>query len=125
MSAFDTPWFNSQDRSFFNTLNKSKVAHVILSAETSDFAEEVFQQWQAAGFHVVYVPLLEGGNDYVARVKATGDSMGASEQYAVVGTVHPQHPNADTLPTSDHRPVPTPKEEANKETSQPTATPPP
>lgn len=95
MSAFNTPWFNNQDRSFFNSLNKSKVAHVILSAETSDFAEEVQQQWQAAGFHVVYVPLLEGGNDYVARVRAMGDSMGASEQYAVVG-------NAVRIPVSLH-----------------------
>jgi hypothetical protein len=85
MSAFDTPWFNSQDRGFFNSLNKSKIAHVILSAETEDFAEEVTEQWQHAGFHVVYVPLLNGGNDYIARVRTMGDQMGTSEQYAIVG----------------------------------------
>lgn len=84
-SAFDTPWFNSQDRSFFNSLNKSKLAHVILTAETEDFADEVTQQWQTEGFHTQYVALLSGGNDYIKRVHAMGDSFGPSEQYAIVG----------------------------------------
>jgi hypothetical protein len=87
MSAFNTPWFNSQDRSFFNSLNKSTVSHIVLTAETEDFADEVTQQWRDEGFHVVYVP-LEGsgnGNEYVARVKQVGESLGVSEQYAVVG----------------------------------------
>ena len=84
-SAFDTPWFNSQDRTFFSQLNRSKIAHVILCAETEDFDEETTKQWQDEGFHVLYVPLLEGGNDFVNRVHATGDGLGASEQYAIVG----------------------------------------
>lgn len=87
MNAFDTPWFNSQDRSFFNTLNKSTLTHIVLTAETEDFADEIIQQWKDEGFNVVYVSLEGSGTpaQYVARVKATGEALGVSEQYAVVG----------------------------------------
>lgn len=84
MSAFNTPWFNSQDRSFFNVLNKSKVAHVILAAETDDFDEETEQQWKDEGFHVQYVPLEKGGSDFVQRLHNVGENFGVSEQYAIV-----------------------------------------
>lgn len=84
-SAFDTPWFNSQDKSFFNSLNKTKIPHVILTAETEDFADEVTQQWITEGFHTQYVALLNGGSDYIKRVHAVGESFGPSEQYAIVG----------------------------------------
>ncbi|KAL1587312.1 hypothetical protein WHR41_04247 [Cladosporium halotolerans] len=82
--SFNTPWFNQQDPSFFNSLNKSKVAHVILTAESEDFADEVTQQWRDEGFNVVYVPFGNGGNDYATRIRMTGDSLGVGEQYAVV-----------------------------------------
>lgn len=85
MSAFNTPWFNSQDPSFFNSLNKSKIAHVALCAETEDFDEEVTQAWKDEGFHCVYVPLLEGGDDFIRRLHIVGDQFGVNEQYAVVG----------------------------------------
>lgn len=85
MSAFNTPWFNSQDPSFFNSLNKSKIAHIALCAETEDFDEEVMQAWKDEGFHCVYVPLLEGGDDFIRRLHIVGDQFGVSEQYAVVG----------------------------------------
>ena len=85
MSAFNTPWFNSQDRSFFNVLNKSKIAHVILTAETDDFDEETAQKWRDEGFHAVYVPMLKGGNDFIKRLHTVGDNFGVSEQYAIVG----------------------------------------
>ncbi|KAK4497144.1 hypothetical protein PRZ48_011594 [Zasmidium cellare] len=84
MSAFNTPWFNSQDRSFFNVLNKSKIAHVILTAETDDFDEETAQKWRDEGFHAVYVPMLKGGNDFIKRLHTVGDNFGVSEQYAIV-----------------------------------------
>ena len=87
MSAFNTPWFSKQDKSFFNSLNKSKVAHVILTAETEDFAEEVQEQWQQEGFHVVYVPFMDGSNDFINRIRLTGDAFGVGEQYAVVGNI--------------------------------------
>lgn len=86
--SFNTPWFNQQDPSFFNSLNKSKVVHVIIAAESEDFAEEVIQQWQAEGFNVLYVPFGNGGKDFVARVKYVGDNVGVGEQYAVVGNIH-------------------------------------
>lgn len=85
MSAFNTPWFNSQDPSFFNSLNKSKIAHVALCAETEDFDEELVQQWKDEGFHAVYVPLLNGGAEFIKRLHNIGDSFGVSEQYAIVG----------------------------------------
>ncbi|CAK3970043.1 Hypothetical predicted protein [Lecanosticta acicola] len=84
MSAFNTPWFNSQDRNFFNQLNKSQIAHVVLTAETEDFDEETTQQWIDEGFDCRYVPLLNGGDDYIKRLHYVGDSFGASEYYAIV-----------------------------------------
>lgn len=87
--SFNTPWFNQQDPSFFNSLNKSKIAHVILTAESDDFAEEVTQQWRDEGFNVAYVPFGNGGKDFLARIKNTGDNLGVGEQYAVVGNERP------------------------------------
>lgn len=86
--SFNTPWFNQQDPSFFNSLNKSKVVHVIIAAESDDFAEEVIQQWEAEGFNVIYVPFGNGGKDFVARIKTAGEYVGVGEQYAVVGKPH-------------------------------------
>ncbi len=86
--SFNTPWFNQQDPSFFNALNKSKVVHVILCADSDDFAEEVIQQWRAEGFNVLYVPFGSGGKDFVERVRRTGENTGVGEQYAVVGKSH-------------------------------------
>lgn len=88
MSAFNTPWFNSQDRSFFNVLNKSKIAHVILAAETDDFDKETAQKWRDEGFDVAYVPMLQGGNDFIKRLHTVGDNFGVSEQYAIVGNAN-------------------------------------
>ena len=86
--SFSTPWFNQQDPSFFNALNKSKIVHIILCADSEDFAEEVIQQWLAEGFNVIYVPFGKGGKDFVERVKRTGENVGVGEQYAVVGKSH-------------------------------------
>jgi hypothetical protein len=86
--SFNTPWFNQQDPSFFNSLNKSKIVHVIIAADSDDFSEEVTEQWQAEGFNVIYVPLGNGGKDFLARIKYTGDNIGVGEQYAVVGNEH-------------------------------------
>jgi len=82
-SAFDTPWFNKQDNSFFNSLNKSVVPHIVLTAETDDFDEETTQQWKDEGFDTAYVPLLGGGNDFINRLHRTGDAFGVSEYYAI------------------------------------------
>lgn len=84
--AFSTPWFNSQERSFFNVLNTSKTAHVVLTADTADFDDEVIGLWRAEGFDVQYVPLIDGGPDFIGRVHAVGDSFGVSEQYGIVGS---------------------------------------
>jgi hypothetical protein len=86
--SFDTPWFNQQDKSFFNSLNKSKIVHVIIAGDSDDFSEEVTEQWLAEGFMVHYVPLGNGGKDFLARIKNAGDNTGVGEQYAVVGNEH-------------------------------------
>ncbi|CAK1365884.1 hypothetical protein CB0940_09658 [Cercospora beticola] len=103
MAAFNTPWFNSQDRSFFNSLNKTKIAHLAICAETEDFDEEILQAWMDEGFHCAYVPLLKGGEDFIKRLHTVGDNFGVSEQYAIVaygtaanlalqGHTKPNHP---------------------------------
>lgn len=86
--SFNTPWFNQQDPSFFNSLNKSKIVHVIIAADSDDFSEEVTQQWHDEGFNIIYVPLGNGGKEFLARIKSAGDNTGVGEQYAVVGNEH-------------------------------------
>ncbi|KAF2717653.1 hypothetical protein K431DRAFT_255005 [Polychaeton citri CBS 116435] len=82
--AFNTPWFNSQDQSFFNSLNKTKIPHLILTAETEDFDPAVEDGWKNEGFDCRYVPLLNGGKDYVNRMKQAGENCGVGEYYAFV-----------------------------------------
>ncbi|KAK4888085.1 hypothetical protein LTR27_012981 [Elasticomyces elasticus] len=83
-SAFDTPWFNSQRKDFFNSLNKSVNYNLVLTAETEDFDEETTQQWRDEGFRTKYVPLLNGGDQYINRVYNEGDVFGAAEYYGIV-----------------------------------------
>ncbi|KAK0781923.1 hypothetical protein LTR75_014543 [Friedmanniomyces endolithicus] len=83
-SAFDTPWFNGQSKDFFNLLNVTKNYNIVLTAETEDFDEETAQQWRDEGFRTVYVPLLNGGDQYITRVHREGDAFGASEYYGIV-----------------------------------------
>ncbi|KAK5126373.1 hypothetical protein LTR85_010609 [Meristemomyces frigidus] len=80
----DSEWFRAQDKSFFNSLNQTKTPNVILTAETEDFDEETTRQWVDEGFNVAYLPLLQGGNEYIERIHATGDAFGVSEYYAVL-----------------------------------------
>jgi len=77
---------------FFNELNKSKIPHLVLTAETDDFDDEVTQQWRDEGFDAVYVPMGEdggggggGGAEHVRRVHAAGDAFGPGEYYGIVG----------------------------------------
>ena len=84
-SAFDTPWFNSQDQSFFNHLNQTKVPHLVLTAETEDFDDEITRRWREEGFDTIYVPLMDGGDQYLQRVHRAGDSFGSGEYYGIVG----------------------------------------
>ncbi len=67
------------------SIQKSKVAHLVIAAETEDFDEEVMQQFRDEGFNTVYVPMLNGGDDFVTRVHNTGDTFGTSEYYGIVG----------------------------------------
>lgn len=76
-SSFDTP--------FFNSLNRTKVPHVFLTAETEDFDEDIIQKWTDEGFDVHYVPLLNGGKEFSNRLHAAGDGLGVGENFMVVG----------------------------------------
>lgn len=102
MAAFNTPWFNSQDRSFFNSLNKTKIAHLAICAETEDFDEEILQAWMDEGLHCAYVPLLKGGEDFIKRLHTVGDNFGVSEQYAIVGMAEYYLRSATSINTPQH-----------------------
>lgn len=62
----------------------------MLTAETEDFDEEITQQFKDEGFDTAYVPLLNGGNEFVNRIHRTGDSFGVGEYYGIVGKL-PNH----------------------------------
>lgn len=72
---------------FLKHLRISKAWHVVLTAETDDFDEETTLDWQEEGFDTVYVPLGEGGDEYIRRLHAVADSeTSINERYAIVGT---------------------------------------
>lgn len=56
-----------------------------MTAETEDFDPDVPQQWADEGFRTVYVPLLNGGNEFIQRVHAAGDGFDVGEYYGIVG----------------------------------------
>lgn len=58
-----------------------------MAAETEDFDEEIPQQFKDEGFDTAYVPLLNGGQEFVDRVHRAGDNFGVGEYYGIVGNV--------------------------------------
>lgn len=60
---------------------------MVLAAETEDFDEEIPQQFKDEGFDMAYVPLLNGGQEFVDRVHRAGDGFGVGEYYGIVGKV--------------------------------------
>jgi hypothetical protein len=86
-SAFDTPWFNAQDKNWFNHLNQTKIPNLVLTAETDDFDEEIIRQWREEGFNTAYVPLSNNVNAFIDQIHRTGDSFGPSQYYGIVGTL--------------------------------------
>lgn len=84
-APFDTPWFNKQDKTWFNSLNKSVNYPLVLTGDSDEFAQEVAVKWRDEGFSVTYIPLGIGGQDWVRRVHAAGEAGGVGEYYAIVG----------------------------------------
>jgi hypothetical protein len=115
-SAFDTPWFNSQEKSFFNHLNKNKIPRLVICGETEDFDEETILQFKHEGFDAAYVPMLNGGKEFIDRIHRTGDSFGVGEYYGIVGNApvttyffmiyhvdwHEQHLATQPIPSWKH-----------------------
>lgn len=82
-----TTSFTPANEPFLKHLNVQKTPYLFLTAETDDFDEVTVQHWRDEGFVVGYVPLGNGGAEYVRRLHAVADqAVGVSEQYAIVGT---------------------------------------
>lgn len=78
--------FTPANQPFLNYLNVQKTPYVFLTAETDDFDEVTLQAWRDEGFVVNYVPLGNGGTEYIRRLHHFADTTcGVSEHYAIVG----------------------------------------
>lgn len=81
---------SSSNEPFFKHLHTSQTNHVLLTAETDDFDDEITRRWKDQGFQVIYVPFGDGGGEYIRRLHGVaGRSVGVSERYAIVGEYHP------------------------------------
>lgn len=76
---------------FLKYLNVHKTPHLLLTAETDDFDDVTLREWSDEGFEVTYVPLGNGGSEYVRRLHSIADKIvGVSETYAIVGATFPR-----------------------------------
>ena len=76
----------SAQSDFFSHLRAAQTHHVFLTAETDDFDEATTADWQDEGFKVTYVPLGDGGNEYIRRLHDVArDVVGVSDRYAIIG----------------------------------------
>ncbi|WPH04286.1 Hypothetical protein R9X50_00717500 [Acrodontium crateriforme] len=88
-SAFNTPWFNNQDRNFFNHLNKPTTQHLIITGEDDEFDEAIEEKWRGEGFNTAYVAMGQGGAEFIQRVHRAGEGFGTAEYYGIVGNACP------------------------------------
>lgn len=78
--------FTPTNQPFLKYLNVQKTPYVFLTAETDDFDDVTLADWRNEGFVVNYVPLGNGGTEYIRRLHHFADTTcGVSEQYAIVG----------------------------------------
>ena len=57
-----------------------------ITAEDDEFDMETMTAWRDEGFIVEYIPMGQGGKQYVQTLHHLGDKMGIGERYAIVGT---------------------------------------
>ncbi|KAL5117942.1 hypothetical protein ACEQ8H_004087 [Pleosporales sp. CAS-2024a] len=55
-----------------------------ITAEDDDFDVDTMRAWRDEGFLVKYVPLGNGGKQYVQTLYKLGDNMGIGQRYAIV-----------------------------------------
>lgn len=56
-----------------------------ITAEDAEFDIETLKAWRDEGFIVEYIPMGNGGKQYVQMLHKLGESMGIGERYAIVG----------------------------------------
>lgn len=56
-----------------------------ITAEDAEFDMETLKAWRDEGFIVEYIPLGNGGKQYVQTLHRLGEKMGIGERYAIVG----------------------------------------
>ncbi|KAF2120043.1 hypothetical protein BDV96DRAFT_486203 [Lophiotrema nucula] len=55
-----------------------------ITSEDEEFDEETLRAWKEEGFIVQYLPMGQGGKQYVTSLHHLGDGLGIGERYAVV-----------------------------------------
>ncbi|KAH8689910.1 hypothetical protein BGW36DRAFT_307799 [Talaromyces proteolyticus] len=70
----------------YNTFLNTQLStpRLCITSEEDEFDAETIRNWQNEGFDVSYVPLNEGGKDYLNRLENLKDGLGVGEQYAIV-----------------------------------------
>lgn len=63
---------------------RSSTPILYITAEDDEFDMETMKAWRYEGFLVKYIPLGNGGKQYVNTLYKLGDGMGIGERYAIV-----------------------------------------
>lgn len=64
---------------------RSSTPLLYITAEDAEFDVHTMKAWRDEGFVVEYIPMGNGGKQYVQTLHKLGENMSIGERYAIVG----------------------------------------
>ncbi|CRG88678.1 dienelactone hydrolase [Talaromyces islandicus] len=80
--TINTPGNGLVYNTFLN--NQLSTPRLCITSEEAEFDTETIRNWQNEGFDVSYVPLNNGGKDYIGRLNSLKEGLRVGEQYAII-----------------------------------------
>lgn len=79
---------NHNDPSFLSDDFPRNPPRLYFTAESDDFDAMTLAEWRDEGFHVEYVPMGKGGEDYVWKLERLAKKkLGPCETFGIVGEI--------------------------------------
>lgn len=78
-----------KDPSFLSQDFPRQPPRLYITAESDDFDAVTIAEWQAEGFDVRYIPMGNGGDEYLKKLKGLrGNETATFETFGIVGMVN-------------------------------------
>lgn len=72
---------------FLSKFNDPRSCHLYITAETdaeADFDPVIIRRWREEGFQVSYIPLSNGGKDYISTLKSLDKDLSLGDKFAII-----------------------------------------